>query len=205
MRALFSSLLAYFLTPAGLILMGALDSSMVFFLPLGIDVAVIVLAARRPDLFWLYAILAATGSILGAAGTFWVGRKLGDHGLARLMPPSRLERIRRRIGSGASYSVAALAMIPPPFPFTAFLLGAGALGVRARNFLATLFGARLLRFGVEAGLAARYGRRLLSWMNTTTFEIAVGVLIALAVIGTLASAVSVFRATRHHESGRAAA
>ena len=33
MKSLFSSLLSYFLTPGGLVLMGALDSSLVFFLP----------------------------------------------------------------------------------------------------------------------------------------------------------------------------
>ena len=47
MRALFYSFLGYFLTPAGLVLMAALDSSMVFFLPLGIDFVVIMLAAQE--------------------------------------------------------------------------------------------------------------------------------------------------------------
>ena len=47
MRAFFYSLLGYFLTPAGLILMGALDSSLIFFLPLGIDFAVIVLGRAQ--------------------------------------------------------------------------------------------------------------------------------------------------------------
>ena len=37
MRSFFYSLLGYFLTPAGLLVMGALDSSLIFFLPLGID------------------------------------------------------------------------------------------------------------------------------------------------------------------------
>lgn len=198
MRSLFSSLLAYFLTPAGLFVMGALDSSLVFFLPLGIDFVVIILAARHPELFWLYALLATAGSVAGASLTFWLGRKLGDHGLSRLVRRSQLERVRHRIGGSASYSVAALAMIPPPFPFTAFLLASGALGVGARLFLITLAGARLLRFGVESALAARYGRRLLSWMETTTFEVVVGILIVLAIVGTIASAVSVVRATRRH-------
>jgi membrane protein YqaA with SNARE-associated domain len=202
MRPLFSSLLAYFLTPAGLLLMGALDSSLVFFLPLGIDFVVIILAARSPELFWLYALLASAGSIGGASVTFWLGRKLGEHGLARLVKPGRLESVRHRIGSGASYRVAALAMIPPPFPFTVFLVASGALGVKARAFLLTLAGARIVRFGVESALAARYGRRLLSWMKTTTFEVAVGALIVLAVIGTIMSAISVYRATRRPRTGR---
>ena len=67
MRALFYSLLGYFLTPVGVVLMAALDSSMVFFLPLGIDFVVIIMAARKPELFWLYAILATVGSLMGAA------------------------------------------------------------------------------------------------------------------------------------------
>ena len=66
MRSLFYSLLGYFLTPAGLVVMGALDSSLVFFLPLGIDFVVIILTARKPELFWLYALLATLGPLIGA-------------------------------------------------------------------------------------------------------------------------------------------
>ena len=39
MRSFFYSLLGYFLTPGGLVVMAALDSSSIFFLPLGIDFA----------------------------------------------------------------------------------------------------------------------------------------------------------------------
>ena len=84
MRGLFYSFLAYFLTPPGLVVLAALDSSMIFFLPLGIDFAVIILAAKRPELFWLYAVMATIGSVMGAAVTFWIGRKVGEHGLSRL-------------------------------------------------------------------------------------------------------------------------
>src|SRR5829696_2348010 len=108
MRAVFYSLLGYFLTPWGIVLMGALDSSLIFFLPLGIDFAVIVLAARKPELFWLYAILATLGSAIGAMVTFWIGRKVGEHGLTLLMKPSRLERVRHRVSERAGVGVAAL-------------------------------------------------------------------------------------------------
>src|SRR3954462_14754882 len=114
MRALFYSLLGYFLTPVGVLLMAALDSSMVFFLPLGIDFVVIIMAARKPELFWLYAILATLGSVAGAAATFWAGRKVGEHGLTRYVDERRLQRISKRVSGGASASVAALAIIPPP-------------------------------------------------------------------------------------------
>src|SRR3954468_21608473 len=105
MRPLFNSLLGYFLTPAGLVLMGALDSSMIFFLPLGIDFVVIILAARKPELFWLYAVLATIGSVIGAAATFWIGRKVGEHGLTKLVKPSRLKRVQDRVGESAAVTV----------------------------------------------------------------------------------------------------
>src|SRR4051812_50167455 len=107
MRGLFYSLLGYFLTPAGLVLLGALDSSMVFFLPLGIDFIVILLTARKPELFWLYAILATVGSIIGAAGGVLVGRKGGGDGGARVGETSRLQSARGRGGGRAAGPAAA--------------------------------------------------------------------------------------------------
>jgi membrane protein YqaA with SNARE-associated domain len=196
MRGFFYSFLGYFLTPVGLVVMGALDSSMVFFLPLGIDFVVILLAARRPELFWLYAMLATVGSIIGAAGTFWIGRKVGEHGLSKLVKPSRLERIQQRVGDGAAVTVAALAIIPPPFPFTAFVLTSGAWRVDAWTFFTTLAGVRAVRFLAESALAAYYGRALLAWMQSPTFKIAVGALTVIAVVGTIVSAIAVYRSTR---------
>jgi undecaprenyl-diphosphatase len=196
MRAFFYSLLGYFLTPWGLVVMGALDSSLIFFLPLGIDFAVIILAARKPQLFWLYAILATIGSVIGAMVTFWIGRKVGEHGLTRLIKPSRLERVRRRVAHQAGVSVAALAIIPPPFPFTGFVLASGALGGHASTFFTTLAAVRVVRFLAEGGLAAIYGRGILSWMQSTVFEVIVGTLIVLAIVGTVVSGIAVIRSTR---------
>jgi membrane protein YqaA with SNARE-associated domain len=194
-RAFFFSILGYFLTPAGIILMGALDASMVFFLPLGIDFVVIVMTARKPELFWLYAILATIGSLAGAAGTYWIGKKAGEKGLTRLISPRRLDRVKARVGGGA-YVIAGLALIPPPFPFTPFVLASGALGMNPWGFFGALAGARLFRFGVEGALAYRYGSQILRWMKTPTFQAVVGTIIVLAVIGTIVSAVIAFRGSR---------
>lgn len=199
MRGLFYSFLGYFLTPPGLVVLGALDSSIIFFLPLGIDFAVIILAAKTPELFWLYAILATVGSVIGAAVTFWIGRKVGEHGLAKLIKPSRLSRVQARVGQGAAVTVAALAIIPPPFPFTAFVLTSGAWRVNAWTFFLTLAGVRALRFAAEAGLAAYYGRGILVWMRSTAFTVTVGAMTAIAIIGTIASAVTLYRGTKRHE------
>jgi membrane protein YqaA with SNARE-associated domain len=202
MRAFFFSILGYFLTPLGVLVMGALDASLVFFLPLGIDFVVILMAARSPGLFWLYALLATAGSIGGAAGTFWIGKTAGERGLTRFASEKRLTWVKARVDRGA-FVVAGLAAIPPPFPFTPFVLASGALGMNPWTFFSALAGVRVLRFGLEAALAAHFGRRLiLRWMRTPTFEAVVTVLIALAVIGTIASAIVLFRGSKGASAGR---
>src|ERR687895_1978018 len=101
MKALFNALLGYFLTPAGVLVMGALDASLVFFLPLGIDFVVIIMTARTPELVWLYALLAAAGSVIGGSLTYWMGRKVGEHGLTRLVKPSTLKKVQQRVTHSA--------------------------------------------------------------------------------------------------------
>jgi membrane protein YqaA with SNARE-associated domain len=195
MRAFFFSILGSFLTPAGLVLMGVLDGSVVFFLPLGIDFVVIIMAARKPELFWLYALLATVGSTIGAAVTFWIGRQAGERGLTRFVSARRLKRINKSVDRGA-FVVAALALIPPPFPFTAFVLASGALGMNPWSLFGALAAVRALRFGIEAALASQFGRGILKWMKTPAFEMVVGVFIALAVVGTIVSTVLVVRGSR---------
>ncbi len=199
MRSLLNSLLSYFLTPGGLVLMGVLDASVVFFLPLGIDFVVIILTARKPELFWMYGMLATTGSLIGAGMTFWIGRKVGEHGLTRLVKPSTLRRVEQRVSHSGAISVAALGIIPPPFPFTAFVLTSGACRVNPWMFLSTLAGVRLVRFMIEAGLAARYGGGLLTWMKSPMFTAVVTALAALAIVGTVISAIAMFRSIRREK------
>lgn len=203
MRSLFNSLLAYFLTPGGLFLLGALDASVVFFLPLGIDFVVIILTARKPEFFWLYTLLATTGSLVGSAFTFWLGRKLGEAGLKWFVKPSTLRRVEQRVNHSAAASVAALGIIPPPFPFTAFLLVSGACRINPWSFLPALGGVRLARFLIEAGLAAYYGRGILRWMQSSTFTAIVIALTTLAIVGTIVSAIAMYRSMKR-EKRRAA-
>lgn len=193
MRSVFASLLGYFLSPTGLVVLGALDASVIFFLPLGIDFVLILLTAQQPDLFWGYALAATVGSVIGAGGTYWVGHTVGETGLARWVGASRLQRVQRRMSRKAAPGVAVLGIIPPPFPFTAFVLASGAFALDASKLLSTLALVRLLRFNVEAALAAQFGERITTWMESTVFEFVVAVFIAVAVAGTAVSAVRVFR------------
>jgi membrane protein YqaA with SNARE-associated domain len=202
-RAFFASIFGYFLTPWGVVLLGVLDASLIFFLPLGIDFVVILLSARKPELFWLYALLASLGSVAGAAGTFWLGRKVGEHGLTRFIKPSTLKKVEDRVSHTGVVAIAALGVIPPPFPFTAFVLTSGAARANPWVFLSTLAGVRLARFGIEAALGAYYGGGVIRWMQSTTFTIVVIALAVLAIAGTVVSALAIYRSIkRDRAAGR---
>src|SRR5262249_7807179 len=146
-------------------------------------------------MWWVVPLLATAGSLAGAALTFWMGRKIGERGLERYVAKKTLERVRRRIKRSGAISLAVLDLIPPPFPFTPFLLAAGALEVKSRLFFVTLAVCRLVRFGLEALLAQAYGRRVLALLDSQVFHAVVSLLIILAAILTVASLVGLFRKT----------
>ena len=195
MTGFFYSIFGFFLTWWGAFLMAALDASMLFFLPFGIDAVVIFLAASNRDLFWLYPLLATAGSLTGGAATFWIGRKMGSVGVERLVPPRRFERLKRKVNERGAVAMALPAVLPPPFPLTPFILTCGALDVNRTRFFATFAAVRLLRFGLEAWLARTYGRGVLAILQSQTFQLVVIAFVIIAVLGTIASAVLLWRST----------
>ena len=165
MHSLTRWLIGVFASPAGVFALAALDSTVFFSVPFGIDAVVIILAARLNGMAWIVPLLAAGGSAVGVGLTFWMGKKIGEKGLERYVPARRLDGIRRRVRNSGAVALAALSLIPPPFPFTPFALAAGALEVPAITFFTAMTVCRLLRFGLESWLAAIYGRRIISWLD----------------------------------------
>jgi membrane protein YqaA with SNARE-associated domain len=204
MRGAFAALFHLFLTPIGLPVMAALDSSIIFFLPFGLDLVLILMSARKPELAWLYPLLATAGGVVGASLTFWIGRKIGEHGVERFTDPRRLEQVKRRIETKAAVSTGVLALVPPPFPFTAFILVSGALDVSFRSFIIAFAVARLVRASLVSWLATIYGKQIAAWMKTDAFEVIVGLFILMALAGTAYSAWRVIRATRRQRPAAAA-
>ena len=196
MRSFSQWIIALFASPAGVFVLAALDSTLFFSLPFGIDAAVIILAARMQGLWWVVALLATAGSVAGASLTFWMGVKIGEQGLERWVSPKRLKRVRSSVHEKGAIALAVLDLIPPPFPFTPFVLAAGALEVTPRTFFGTLAVCRLLRFGAEAALARVYGERITSWLDSDLFHDIVLFFIVIAVGLTIVSLVQVVRATR---------
>jgi membrane protein YqaA with SNARE-associated domain len=186
---LFDPLLRFLLSPIGIGVLAALDSTLIFFFPLGVDFAMVLMGGRDPSLFWLYPLIGTAGSLLGAASSFAVGHAAGEAGLKHWIPPHRLEKVQRRARESGAPTLAALDLMPPPFPFTLFVVAAGALDVNRWRFFLTLAVVRLFRFGVESALGARYGTGLAMQIGTKVIRDAAGVYVVVAIAASVVSLV----------------
>lgn len=165
-------------------------------MPFGIDALVIYLAARDQSLFWIYPLLAAAGSVAGAATTFWIGHKAGEVGLDRLVSRRHLDRLRCQVRDKGAVALAVPAIMPPPFPLTPLVLTCGALNVDPRRFFSTFAAMRLLRFSIGAVLARIYGRGILRVLESEQFRMVIIGFIVIAILGTIVSAVIFWRNTQ---------
>jgi membrane protein YqaA with SNARE-associated domain len=205
MRSLTHWVLTTFASPIGILILAALDSTLFFWLPFGIDAATVVLSMRGVAPWWAVALLASAGSVAGALATFWMGNKVGDAGLERFASTRYLASARKRIEKKTRADLlAALSLIPPPFPFTPIVLAAGALEVKAAAFFATLAACRFVRFGIEAYLARRYGPQTLDWLESPIVENIVLAFLALGLVLTVITLIRIIRSPGR-SSRRAAA
>jgi len=158
-------------------LIAALDSTPFFKLPLGIDTAVVVVSSRHPDLFWICGITAAFASLAGAALTYHIGRRAGELGLRQFMSEERAQRMKQRVYSSGAVTLALLDLVPPPFPFTACIVAAGALQVSRTRFFVTLLFGRFVRFGLESILAILYGPQIIRWLESRRIDVSVALVL----------------------------
>jgi membrane protein YqaA with SNARE-associated domain len=156
--------------------------------PFGFDALVAVLSARHGEIFWIFPPIVTAASLVGAALTYWVGRTAGDAGLPRLVPARHLERMKTRLATTGAGALAAAAVMPPPFPLTAFQLTCGALDFDRRRFFLVFGVMRLVRFAAVALLARHYGNQVLEmlqwhWLQTAGSAVTLVGLAATIVTG----------------------
>ena len=137
-------------------------------MPFGFDALVAVLSARHGEIYWIFPPIVTAASLVGAALTYWIGQTAGDAGLPRLVPARYLERMKVRLATTGVGALAAAAVMPPPFPLTAFQLTCGALDFDRRRFFLVFGVMRLVRFAVVALLARHYGDRLVWMLDAAT-------------------------------------
>src|SRR5579871_3259272 len=186
------ALVHFFLTWWGVWLIAALDATVIFTFPLALDAVVIVMASMHRNVFWLTPILATAGSLVGALTSIRVGEIVGEQGLARVVPSRSLDRIKKHMAGNRVTALALAPLMPPPFPFTAVIVAAGALSAGRVRILAALAVGLSIRFWLESVLALVYGRRIIRWIDS---DIARDIAIGAIVLAIVATTISILRLT----------
>lgn len=200
-----ASLLAAFvahLGAAGLILLGILDSSFLI-LPFGNDLMMVALTSRHPRSMLLYAGAATLGSTLGCLLLDLVARKGGEVGLRKLLSGRQLKMVTQKVRTRAGWVLSVASLLPPPFPFSAFVAGAAAFGYPRAKLLGVVAACRLLRFLTLGWLARHFGRRFLEFEKSPLFEWLIAAIVLISVAGTALSLYSWVRRSRAAASATA--
>ena len=139
----------------GVLILAALDSSVLPTLG-GVDALTILLAARHPELWSYYAMCSTAGSLSGASLAYRLSA-LGV--LHRRIKGAVFDRVTAFVKRFGSLALSLAALLPPPFPTSAFVISAGATRYRFTSFVLSFGVGRACRFALLAYLASVFGRR----------------------------------------------
>jgi len=177
--------LAYHAGAAGLLTVGFLDSTFLI-IPFGNDILLIALSVHHHNKVPLYALAATVGSVLGCWFTIWLSAKGGAH-LRKRVSLKRMKYVQAQIEKRAGWAVAFASIMPPPFPFTAFVAAAAAFNYPRKKLLLTIAAARFARFAIEGALAVHYGRWFLKLAKSDTLEYILAPIIAVSILASVYS------------------
>jgi len=172
----------------GLLTLGALDSSPLV-APMGNDLLVLALSARYHERMLYYVVMATVGSLIGCFVTDWISRK-SESGQKKLVSGKHLVYIRKLVKKGAAVALVVASLMPPPFPFTAFVAAAAAFRYPRNKLLSFVGVGRFVRFAIEGALAIHYGRWIIKQAESPLLY---HVMIALIVISIGGSAFAIYQ------------
>jgi membrane protein YqaA with SNARE-associated domain len=145
----------------GLFAVSVVDSSIIPLpVPGSTDLLLLLLVVHRANAI-LMASAAIVGSVIGGYLTFTTGVKGGEAAMRRYCSQRYTARVNDWVANHGPAAVVISSLLPPPFPILPLLLAAGALRVPRTKFLIAYGTARSIRYGLEAWLAATYGRKIL--------------------------------------------
>jgi membrane protein YqaA with SNARE-associated domain len=147
------------------------------------DFATILLSARDRHLWLYYAIMATTGSLLGAFLTFRLARKGGKEALAKKLPKRKINKALKTFERWGFAAIVVPALLPPPFPLVPFVIAAGAMQYSLPRFLTAVTIGRFARYTLIAFLGALYGPHILSLFSRHAYlTIFIGLAVVLAAL-----------------------
>jgi membrane protein YqaA with SNARE-associated domain len=159
----------------GLFLISFLDSSVLTF-PVINDLLLIELSIEHPSRMPLYALMAATGSVLGCVLLYFIARKGGEAFFHR-KAGHRGAAIRHWVEQNGFVGMLVAALLPPPTPFKIFVFAAGVFEVPLWSFTSAITLARAIRYFGIGYLAIRYGHDALPYLKDHKLEAAVVIIL----------------------------
>jgi membrane protein YqaA with SNARE-associated domain len=184
--------LLLFLKPLGFLGVGVLaiiDSSSIA-IPMDLIIAGYVWSNRGN--FWIYAIMGALGSAIGALVPFYIGRTGGEYVLLKQTSQAKYDQMQARFDRHHWLAVLVPAAMPPPFPFKLFAFGAGVFEMRVVPYMVAVFAGRAVHYLVLAILVVYFGPEILTWIGLHSMSL----LILFAALVTAYLLYEIFRRRR---------
>ena len=163
----------------GLFLISFLDSSVLSF-PIINDLLLIELSMQHPARMPLYALMAASGSVLGCVLLYFLAR-LGGEAYFHRKAGARAIAIRHWVERNGFGGMLVAALLPPPTPFKVFVFAAGVFEAPLFGFASAITLARLFRYFGVGYLAVRYGADAMPYLVAHKLQVAVLVIGLVAV------------------------
>lgn len=171
----------------GLILLGFADNSP-FPVPGSMDALTIILSAHQKSWWPYYAVMATIGGVVGGYATYALARESGKEELEKKLSKATAKKAYRIFNKYGFWSLFVPALIPPPFPFSPFVIAAGALNYSRNKFLVAVAIARGIRYAALAYLGSRYSRQIFGFFHKY-YQPMLWAVVALALLaGTMAAA-----------------
>ena len=163
----------------GLFLISFLDSSVLTF-PVINDLLLIDLSIQHPERMPLYALMAASGSLLGCVLLYFIARKGGEAFFHR-KAGARAHTVRHWVERNGFGGMLVAALLPPPTPFKFFVFAAGVFEVPLMSFTSAIALARAIRYFGVGYLAVRYGNEALPYLGRHKLEVLIFLVVFVAV------------------------
>jgi membrane protein YqaA with SNARE-associated domain len=165
----------------GLVLLGFADNSPLP-LPGSMDALTIILSAHERSWWPYYAIMATIGGVAGGYMTFVMGRKGGNEALEKKLQKKKIDKIFKSFEKYGFWSLFIPGLLPPPVPYSPFLLAAGALNYSPRKFFVAVGLARAIRYTALAYLGSMYSKQIFGFFHEY-YKPLFWILIGLAIVG----------------------
>jgi membrane protein YqaA with SNARE-associated domain len=148
----------------GLVILGVVDSSVIPTFG-SLDALTAILSVKNHELWPYYAVASTAGSLLGAYIMYRMSAKAGEQWFEKRIGTKRSRQVQGLLKRFGFAAVFVSCVAPPPFPTSAFFIGAGALRYPQGKFISAVVAGRALRYGMLGFLAATYSRTILRFLR----------------------------------------